>query len=344
MATQQQAQAIAVSSFSGIERASILMMSLDDEVAAKIFALMTEDEIRLISQSMSSLGKVDPGQVEGLLTEFTEEVSSGKTIIGDLSSAKKILSKALGADKVESILGDIAGPMGRDTWDRLNNVDEELLAGFLKNEHPQTVAFILSKIKSGNASKVLGLVPEELSLEIIRRMIHMEPVKREVMGDIEKILQAEFMSSLSTGKKSDTYETVAEIFNNFDRATETKFLELLEKKDPEIAQRIKELMFTFEDLKKLDAQAIQAILRTADKTKLPIALKGANEEIKNMFFSNMSERASKILKDDIASLGPVRISEVDEAQMSIVQTARALADSGEIKIPEGNEEEEQMIY
>lgn len=329
---------------SGVEKASILMMSLEDEVATKIFSLMTEDEIRLISQAMSSLGKIDPGQVENLLSEFTEEVSSGKTIIGDLTNAKKLLSKALGADKVESIMGEITGPMGRDTWDRLNNVDEELLAAFLKNEHPQTVAFVLSKMKSSHAAKVLSQIPDELTLEIIKRMINLESVKREVVNDIEKILQTEFMASLSTGKKSDTYETVAEIFNNFDRATEAKYLEILDKKDPEIAKRIKDLMFTFEDLKKLDPSAIQAIMRSADKTKLPLALKGANDEIKTLFFSNMSERASKILKDDIASLGPVRISEVDEAQMSIVQTARTLADAGEIKIPEGGEQQEQLIY
>ncbi len=329
---------------SGVERASILMMSLEDEIAAKLFAMMTEDEIRMISQSMSSLGKVQPGQVENLLNEFTEEVSAGKTIIGDLSNAKKLLSKALGADKVEAIMGDIAGPMGKDTWERLNNVDEELLASFLKSEHPQTIAFVLSRMKSGHAAKVLAQIPDELTLEIIRRMINIESVKREVVNDIEKILQTEFMASLSTGKKSDTYEMVAEIFNNFDRSTEAKYLEILEKQDPDTAKRIKDLMFTFEDLKKLDPQAIQAIMRTADKAKLPLALKGANEEIKNLFFSNMSERASKILKDDIASLGPVRISEVDEAQMSIVQTARTLADSGEIKIPEGGEKQEQLIY
>ncbi len=330
--------------YNGIEKASILMMSLEEEIASKVFSMMTEDEIRLISQSMSSLGKVETGEVETLLSEFSDEIGAGKTIVGDISSAKKLLSKALGADKVESILGDIAGPMGRDTWDRLNNVDEELLAAFLKNEHPQTVSLVLSKVRSAHASKVLSILPEEMAFEVVKRMIFIEPVKREVLGDLEKILQNEFMANLSTGKKADTYEMVAEIFNNFDRATESKFFEMLDKKNPELAERIRELMFTFEDLKKLDSGAIQAILRTADKQKLPIALKGAPEEIRTLFFSNMSERASKILKDEISSLGPVRVSDVDEAQMSIVATARQLADSGEIKIPEGTEEQEQMIY
>jgi flagellar motor switch protein FliG len=293
---------------------------------------------------MSGIGKVESSTLETLLTEFTDEISSGKTIIGDVNNAKKLLTKALGADKVESILGEIAGPIGKDTWDRLNNVNEELLAAFLKNEHPQTVALILTKMRPSSASAVLMQFPQEFSINVIMRMIQIEPVKREVVSDIEKILQAEFMSSLSHSKKSDSYEIVAEIFNNFDRATEQKFFEFLEKRSAETAQKIRDLMFTFEDLVKIDNAGIQVILRSADKQKLPIALKGANDKIKDLFFKNMSERASKILKEDIQALGPVRIKDVDEAQMSIVQTAKQLADSGEIKIPDGTEEQEQMIY
>lgn len=334
----------ATTGFNGLEKASVLMMSLDEEVAAKIFSLMTEDEIRQISQAMSNLGKVETQSIDILMTEFTDEISSGKTIYGDVSNAKKLLSKALGAEKVEAILGEISGPIGKDTWDRLNNIDEELLSAFLKNEHPQTVALILSKMRASSASRVLMNFTNEFSLNVITRMINLEPVKREVISDIEKILQAEFMTSLSQGKKTDTYDQVAEIFNNFDRATEQKFFEMLEKESAETAQRIRELMFTFDDIKKLDNTAIQTILRSADKQKLPIALKGASDDIKELFFRNMSERASKILKEDIASLGPVRMKDVDEAQMSIVGTTKQLADSGEIKIPEGDEEQEQMIY
>ena len=327
----------------GIEKASILMMSVEEEVASKIFAMMTEDEIRRISQCMSNLGRVEPGQVEGLVSEFSEEMTSGKSIIGDVLSAKKILTKAIGADKVDSILGDVAGPSGKDTWDRLNNVDEELLAAYLKNEYPQTVALILSKVRTSQSSKVLSILPEEFALEVIRRMINLEPVKREVIGDIEKILQSEFMSTLSQSKKMDTLDTIAEIFNNFDRGTESRFFDLLDKNDSSISERIRELMFTFDDLIKIDNTGIQAIIRSADKTFLPLALKGANDEIKQLFFTNMSERASKLMKEEIDGMGPVRVSEVDEAQMSIVQTTKQLSDSGEIRIPEGDEEDEQMI-
>lgn len=332
-----------ISSYSGIQKASVLMMSLDDEVAAKIFSMMTEDEIKQISQTMSGLGKVEQQQIEELIGEFSEEISTGKTVVGDLSSAKKLLTKALGADKVESILGDLDGPAGKDTWDKLNNVNEELLASFLKNEHPQTVALVISKVRAGQAAKVLSVFDDDFAIDVLRRVIEIEPVKREVLSDIERILQNEFMASLSSAKKTNSLEQVAEIFNNFDRSTEGKFFELLDNKDPDSSEKIRELMFTFDDLVKIDNAGIQAIIRSADKERLPLALKGANDEIKQMFFSNMSERASKLLKEDIESLGPVRISDVDEAQLSIVQVAKQLADSGEIIIPDGSEEDEQMI-
>jgi flagellar motor switch protein FliG len=331
-------------SYNGVQKAAIMLMTVDEDVASKIFSMMTEDEIREISHAMSGLGKVEPGEVESLVKEFSDEVSSGKNIVGDINNAHKILSKALGADKVATILGDISSPMGKDTWDKLNNVSEDLLSSYLKNEHPQTVALILSKIRTSHASKVLSILPEDFAFEVIRRMINLEPVKREVLIDIEKILQMEFMANLSAKKETDGFEMMAEIFNNFDRSTEGKFFELLDKKDPAISERIRELMFTFEDLLKLDGPSIQTVLRNADKEKLPIALKGATQEIKDLFFKNMSERGAKILVEEIESLGPVRISDVDEAQMSIVNTAKRLADSGEITIPEGDEDEEQMIY
>lgn len=333
------------SSFSGVEKASVLMMSLEEDVASKIFALMTEEEIKQISQTMSNLGKIDNGHVDELINEFSDEIGVGKSLIGDVSSAKKLLTKALGADKVDSIMGDLEGPMGKDTWDKLNHVGEDLLAAFLKNEHPQTVALILSKIRPGQSAKVLSILGDDFAIDVVKRIIALEPVKREVLTDIEKVLQTEFMATLGAAQADDTLEQVAEIFNNFDRSTEGKFFELLDSKDPDASERIRELMFTFDDLIKLDNAGIQAVIRSANKESMPIALKGANDEVKNLFFDNMSERAVKILKEDMEGLGPVRISDVDEAQLSIVQTAKQLADSGEIVIPEGGEEEEeQMIY
>ena len=319
-------------------------MSIDEDVASKIFSLMSEEEIKQISHTMSGLGSINPKAVENLVSEFSSQISQGGNIVGDAAHAQKLLTKALGAEKVATIMEDMGGPAGRDTWDKLNNVNEELLASFLKNEYPQTAALVLTKIGPSQAAQVLSVLPDEFALDVIQRMITMEPVKREVLVDIEKTLQAEFMTNLAATKQFDSYEMIAEVFNNFDRNTETKFLEMLDAKDSNISERIRELMFTFDDLIQIDAAGIQTLVGKADKEHLAIALKGANDQIRELFFSNMSERAAKILKEDMESKGPVRMRDVDEAQMAIVNTARQLAESGDIVIPDGDEEEEEMVY
>lgn len=330
------------SKLSGAQKAAVVMMSINEEAASKLFALMNEEEIREISHAMSSLGSLKSDSVETLLSEFTNQISEGGDFVGGPEAAEKLLKKALGKEKVDSLLEEISGPAGRTTWDKLNNVSEDILAAYLKNEYPQTAALVLSKVNSAQAAKVLSVLPEEFSMEVIQRMITMEPVKKEVLSGIEKTLQAEFVSNLSVTKKQDSFEAIADIFNNFDRNTESKFMELLDKNDKNSAERIRELMFTFDDLAQIDNAGIQALLRVADKDKLAIALKGTNDELRKLFFSNMSERAAKILKEDMESKGPMRMRDVDEAQTAIVASAKELIDSGEIKIAE--EEEEEMVY
>ena len=329
---------------SGLQKASIIMMSVDENVAAKVFSLMTEDEIKRISQTMATLGSIKADTIESLMDEFSDNLVEGGGVIGDLQTAEKILTKVLGAEKVSSMLEDLSGPVGRDTWEKLNNVNEEVLASFLKNEYPQTAALVLSKLRTSQAARILSVLPDDFTLEVLQRMITLEPVKREILVDIETTLQAEFMSNLSASSETDSYEQIADIFNNFDRNTETKFLELLDNNDPESAERIRELMFTFDDLVQIDPAGIQALIRKADKDKLAVALKGANDQIRELFFSNMSERAAKIMKEDMESKGPVRMRDVDEAQMAVVNTAKEMADSGELIIPESGEEDEEMVY
>lgn len=329
---------------SGTQKSAIILMTVDEDVAAKIFSLMTEEEIKEISQAMANLGGIDPVVIDDLIKEFTENMSAGGHLIGDLSATQKLLTAALGPEKVAGIMEDISGPAGRNTWDKLNNVNEELLASYLKNEYPQTAALVLSKIRSSQAAKVLSVFPDDFALDVIQRMISMEPVKKEVLADIERTLQAEFMSNLSSAKQYDSFEMIAEVFNNFDRNTETKFMELLDQTDPESAERIRELMFTFDDLIKIDTRGIQALLRTVDKEKLAVALKGASDQIRELFFNNMSERAAKIMKEDMESKGPVRLKDVDEAQLAVVNTAKELNEAGELVIPEGDAEDDEMVY
>ena len=328
---------------SGAQKAAILIMAMDEENATKIFNMMDDEEIKEISSTMSSLGTVNSEIVERIFHDYVDSMSSSGVVVGNYDSTERLLMKALGKDRVDTIMEDIRGPAGRTTWDKLGNVNEEVLAAYLKNEYPQTISLVLSKIRPDHAARVLSVFPEELSMEVMMRMLDMEAVKKEVMDGIERTLRVEFMSNLAKTQRRDSHEMMAEIFNNFDRNTEGKFMGLLEQKSLEAAERIRALMFTFEDLKKIDPSGIQVMLRSVDKDKLTTAMKGASDAIKDLFFKNMSERAAKILKEDMESLGPVRLKDVDEAQMSIVQVAKDLAAKGEIVIA-GDTGDDQLVY
>lgn len=327
----------------GIEKSAILLMSVDEDNAAKIFNMMEEDEIKELSATMANLGQVSSETVERLFLEFVESMSAAGVLVGTYDSTERLLLKALGKEKVDTIMEDIRGPAGRTTWDKLGNVSEEILATYLKNEYPQTIALVLSKIRADHAAKVITQFPDELSMEVMMRMLSMEAVKKEVLDGVEKTLRVEFMSNLAKTQRRDSHELLAEIFNNFSRDTESKFMGQLEERDQEAAERIRALMFTFEDLIKIDPTGIQTLLRSIDKDKLGIALKAASEGIKDLFFSNMSERASKILKEDMEAMGPVRLKDVDESQMYIVNMAKDLAARGEIVIADASGED-QLVY
>ena len=200
-------------------------------------------------------------------------------------------------------MDEIRGPAGRNMWEKLSNVQEEVLANYLKNEYPQTIAVVLSKLKPEHAARVLAILPEDLALDVVARMLKMEAVQKEVIERVEQTLRTEFMSNLSQTRRRDAHEVMAEIFNNFDRQTETRFITSLEEENRESAERIKALMFTFDDLIKLDSGSAQTLMRNIDKSKLGIALKSANEEVRSFFLGNMSARAGKMLMDDMAATG-----------------------------------------
>lgn len=222
-------------------------------------------------------------------------------------------------------------------------MNEALLAAYLKNEYPQTVAVVLSKLKSEHAARVIGVFPDDFSMEVISRMLSMEAVRKEVLDGVEQTLRTEFMSNLARTTRRDAHEMMADIFNNFDRNTETRLLASLEERNRDSAEKIKALMFTFEDLIKLDPGSVQTMLRSVEKTLLATALKGASETLRDLFFSNMSERAGKILREDMEAMGPVRLREVDDAQGEMVTLAKELSAKGEIVISEGKGEDE-LVY
>jgi flagellar motor switch protein FliG len=227
-------------------------------------------------------------------------------------------------------------------WDKLGNVNEAVLANYLKNEYPQTVAVVLTKVKAEHAARVLSMLPESFAMEVVMRMLRMESVQKEALDGVEKTLKAEFMSNLARAQRRDAHEMMAEIFNNLDRQSESRILAALEERNRDAAERIRALMFTFDDLVRLDGQGVQVLLRNVPKEQLILALKGASENLRDLFLKNMSERAGKMFKEDLAGLGPVRLREVDEAQAAVVVMAKDLAAQGQITLQEGREDE--MVY
>lgn len=331
-----------VKNLHGSEKAAILLLAMGED-AKGIWDRLDDEELREISQAMSNLGPVKAELVEFLIKDFVNRLSGAGSVSGSYDQTHKLLLQFLPRDKVDNLMEELRGPAGRTMWDKLGNVNEQVLANYLKNEYPQTVAVILSKVKTEHSARVLTALPQEFALEVIQRMLRMEPVQRDILEKIESTMRVEFMTNLARTSKRDSHEQMAAIFNSFDRQTEGRFMSLLEDKSKDSADRIRSLMFVFEDLSKLDPGGVQTLLRSVDKDKLGLALKGANDEMRNLFMSNMSERAAKILREDMSSMGPVKLKDVEAAQQEMVVVAKALADRGEIMLADGAGQDE-LIY
>jgi flagellar motor switch protein FliG len=327
---------------SGPEKAAVVLLALGEE-HANVWTALDEDEIKEVSQAMAGLGSVSAQVVEDLLVEFVSGVSGAGSVMGSFEQTQRLLASIMPGEKVDALMEEIRGPAGRTMWDKLGNVNEAVLANYLKNEYPQTVAVVLSKIKSEHAARVLAALPEDFALECVTRMLRMEPVQREILDKIEQTLRTEFMSNLARTSKRDSHEMMADIFNAFDRQTEARFITALEERNREAAERIRALMFVFEDLSKLDPGGVQTLLRAVDKDQLGLAMKGASDALREMFFSNMSERAAKIMREDMETMGPVRLRDVDQAQMAMVQVAKDLAAKGEIMLA-GSGGDDELVY
>lgn len=331
-----------VRKLTGPEKAAVILLSLGED-HTRLWQSLDEDEIKEISQAMASLGTVSAAVVEELMVEFVSGMSGSGAVMGSYEQTQRLLASFMPGERVDALMEEIRGPAGRTMWDKLGNVNEAVLANYLKNEYPQTVAVVLSKIKPEHAARVLTSLPEDFALECVQRMLRMEPVQREILDKIEQTLRTEFMSNLARTSKRDSHEMMADIFNSFDRQTEARFIGALEERNREAAERIRALMFVFEDLAKLDPGGIQTLLRAVEKDSLALALKGASESLRELFFSNMSERASKIMREDMESMGPVRLKDVDQAQMAMVQVAKDLAAKGEIMLV-GQGSDDELIY
>lgn len=323
----------------GPRKAAMLMLVVGDKHAQLLFDRLEIGEIKLITQEMSELGRIRGTDVDQLFHSFNTIMGGGSGVVGTYDTAKQLLSRIMDEEKVAMIMKDIGGPPGGNVWEKLSKVDDSVLANFLKNEYPQTIAVVLSKIRTEHAARVMSQLPKEISIEAMMRMLRLDALQEEIMTDVEDLLRGEFMANATGAPPPDQHEVIAEIFNFFDRTTETSFMEMLEERNKESAELIRSLMFTFDDLAKLDGQAIQLLLRNVDNSRLGLALKGGKDELKELFFNNMSERASKILREDMENMGPVRVKDVEEAQSEIVIAAKNLIDRGEIMIAGDNEQD-----
>src|SRR5271167_2754956 len=254
-----------IRALSGAERTAVLMLALGEEHGSRVWRMMDEEEIKEISQIMSTLGTISANLVEKLLIEFVSQMSTTGSLMGSYESTERLLNRFLPGEKVGNIMEEIRGPAGRTMWDKLGNVNESVLANYLKNEYPQTVAVVLSKIKPEHAARVLAALPEEFALEVVQRMLRMESVQKDILDKVEQTLRVEFMSNLARTSKRDSHEMMADIFNSFDRQTESRFIAALEERNRESAERIRALMFVFEDLSKLDPGGVQTLLRGVEK-------------------------------------------------------------------------------
>ena len=329
--------------YTGPEKAAILLMTLGEETAAAVLANLEEREIQIMGNYMASLGEVDTEVMEKVVQEFYELVDSGGggLAIGGVDFLKSALMQAMDPAQATEILNNITTP-GEELGGGLETVrmmEPKIIASFIANEHPQTAAIILAHLDPPIASQAIRNVPEEQRMEIVHRLAKLERVAPDVIRALDEALQAEFRTSgATTGNKLGGVQVAATVMGKLDRTTETQILTSMDEVDKETAEEIRNLRFTFEDLNKIDDNGMQIILKEINQEDLLIALKTASDELKEKLFNNMSERASMMLKDDLDSLGPTKITDVEKAQQKIIAVCKKLEEDGKIMGAGGGEE------
>jgi flagellar motor switch protein FliG len=321
-----------------LEKIAIVMLVLDEERAQRIFGHLDEDEIRRLSRAMANLGRADVSLVDQTITEFRNEVGRAGNVFGTLDSTERLLRRMLPGEKVDDIMGELKGPEGRNMWEKLSNVSPEVLASYLRNEYPQTVAVILAKLPPQHAARVLRLLPEALTAEIAVRLVRMDSIQRNVLTDIEDTLKREFMTNLTRSHERDSSSIVADMLNRCDRDLVDLVMSTLEDKEPVAAGRIRRIMFTFNDLVRVDRSTFGILISQCPAERLPVALSGADAAVRDLFLGSMSERAANMLREEMQGLSVQRRKVIDDAQAEIIGIAKRLADEGRIFIVEDEEE------
>ncbi len=325
--------------YSKKRKAAALLLAIGEDNAAKILRKLNEYELHALSNEMALLGELSPKEIDEIANEFLKELGEEHSIGVGIDNIKNILEKAFGREKAAELIKKVGTPLSKQPFYTLLNVDPKMIANFIKSEHPQTIAVILAHLEPQQAAKTLSFLPESLQPDVILRIAKLETVSPEVVKELEDALEEEVKSAGGTeSHQVGGIEPVAEIMNNVPKEVEEKVMSEIEEKDPELAEEIRKKMFVFEDLIYVDDRGIQTILKEVSNEDLLLALKAASDQVKEKIFSNMSKRAAEMIKEDLETMGPVRLSDVEQAQQNIIQVARRLADEGKIVIAKGGGE------
>ncbi|NMB08851.1 MAG: flagellar motor switch protein FliG [Tissierellia bacterium] len=325
---------------SGKEKAAILLISLGPENSAEIFKHLSEEEIEELTLQIANMRMVSSNEKKEVIEDFYQLALAQEYISeGGINYARDILERAVGPNKAVDIISRLTSSLHVRPFEFIRKADPNQLLNYIQNEHPQTIALILSYLNPGQAAQILANLPPEKQGEVTRRIAIMDRTSPEVVKEIEKVLESKFSSMLSQDfTTTGGIQTTVDILNAVDRGTEKFIMEELDIRDAELSEEIRRRMFVFEDIVSLDNRSIQRIIREIDNSQWAIALKGASEEVKEVIFANMSKRLVEMIKEDIEFMGPVRIRDIEEAQQNIVNIIRKLEEDGEIITPRGGDE------
>jgi flagellar motor switch protein FliG len=327
--------------FSAREKAAVLMIMLGKEYAARVFKYLSEEEVEQLTLSITSMRRVEPEMKEEVLTEFIQMCIAQKYISeGGIDYAREILDRAFGPESANDLIMRLSSSLRVKPFDFIRKADSSQVLNFIQNEHPQTIALILSYIDPKNSAAILASLPLEIQTGVIARIANMGITSPEYIKETERVLEKK-LSTLNFGDTTSTggIDSLVKILNSVDRGTERHLLEALEESDADLVEEIRKRMFVFEDIVKLSNQAIQRVLKEIDNRDLAVALKGSSPEVSKVIYSNISSRLQEMIKEDIEVMGPVRVRDVEEAQQKIVNTIRQLDDSGEIIIQRSGEDD-----
>ena len=327
--------------YNGIQKAAILLIALGPEKSASIFKHLKEDEIEELTLEIANTRSVSPQTKESVLNEFYQVCLAQQYIAeGGIGYAKELLDKALGSDKAQEVITKLTASLQVRPFEFVRKTDPSQVLNFIQDEHPQTIALILSYLSSGQASAIISALPPDKQTDVAKRIAQMDRTSPDVIKEVERVLERRLSSLVNQDYTIvGGVDAIVNILNTVDRSTEKHIMESLEIEEPELADEIRKKMFVFEDILSLDDRAIQRVLRDVDNADLALALKGATEEVQNVILNNLSKRLAVMIREDMDFMGPVRMKDVEEAQQKIVNVIRKLEDSAEIVISRGGGDE-----